>query len=560
MILVREIRILRTQETGREILQGSFPDVREKVRKKLRLPSKTAFTCRILQHTLDARKKPQIFDVYTAAAEGIRGESELVQRLNDQNVLLYEEPVYLPAGSLCPAIGETSLRPIVIGAGPAGLFCALLLASAGKRPLLLERGKAVEEREQDVSGFWKGGKLDPDSNVQFGEGGAGTFSDGKLMTRIHDPEGRIRFVLETFVEAGAPAEILTESRAHIGTDCLRETVRGLRKKITGLGGEIRFGACVDRFESNADGRISAVILKSGERIPADTVVGAFGHSARDTFKMLQETGVSMEAKDFAVGFRILHSQEFIDRVQYGLKDPEVLRKLCLPPAAYQLQAKTSSGRGVYSFCMCPGGRIINASSEERRLAVNGMSSHGRDSGYANSGLVVAVRKSDFPGEDPLRGMRFQEQLEEAAFRAGDACIPVQRAGAYFSYLSGKRRLSEGAFSDPASVPGPAYEHPGFCGMIRETSLTGLLPPELEAAYEEGLRVLDRKIPGFAGGDGVLLAGVESRTSSPVRILRDDHCQGSLKGFYPCGEGAGYAGGITSAAVDGLKVAEAVIHA
>ncbi len=564
MILIREIRILRT-----EAAQDIQPLLKNRIERKLKL-RRAHFSFRILKHTLDARKKPQIFDVYTVCVDGLKDEQAVLVRLKDPDVIPYMPSGYAYAdpatehasASGAPAVKIPGIRPVIIGAGPAGLFCGLLLAMYGRKPLILERGGPVESRSRDVSEFWETGRLNPDSNVQFGEGGAGTFSDGKLLTRIHDPEGRIRFVLEQLVRAGAPEEILTETRAHIGTDCLKETVIGIREMILDLGGEIRYGTCVSGLETDFEccvtapsaRHISAVVLRSGEKIPAKQAVLAAGHSARDTFRMLQKEDILLEAKDFAVGFRILHPQSFIDSVQYGLADPESVRKLRLPPSIYEMSAK-AGGRSVYSFCMCPGGLIVNASSEEGRLCVNGMSNHDRNSGFANSGLVVTALKTDFPGNDPLRGMYFQEHLEETAFRRGKGSIPVQRGFVLFEHLS-----DTACAPDASCCSSDAFIHPAFCGRIREASMKGLLPEELENAYTAGLGILDKKIPGFITGDGVVFAGIESRTSSPVRIVRGDTLESSLHGLYPCGEGAGYAGGIISAAVDGLKVAEAILRA
>ena len=429
-------------------------------------------------------------------------------------------------------------RPVVVGFGPAGMFAALTLARAGWEPLVLERGLDVDRRRAAVLEFWGGGGLDPRSNVQFGEGGAGTFSDGKLTTRISDP--RMADVLEAFVAAGAPEEIRYLQKPHIGTDLLCGIVKNIRKEILRLGGEIRFGAQVTDLLSRE--RVEAVIVNGEERIPAEAVLLGIGHSARDTYEMLLERGASMEAKAFATGVRIEHPQEFIDRAQYG----EDAGNPLLPAADYAMTFKDGkTGRGAYSFCMCPGGRVVAAASEPGRVVTNGMSNYRRDSGIANAALLVTVTPEDF-GREPLDGMRFQRDCERLAFEiaGGDYRAPVQTVGDFL----------KGTFGSQQFLTTPTYR-PG----VRTADLRRCLPSFVTETLAAALPHFDRKIPGFAGAD-VVMTGVETRSSAPCRILRHrESLQSvSLSGLYPIGEGAGYAGGIMSAAADGMKGALALL--
>ena len=432
-------------------------------------------------------------------------------------------------------------RPVVVGMGPAGLFAGLALARMGARPVVIERGKPVEARAKDVEAFWNGGVFDPASNVQFGEGGAGAFSDGKLNSGIKD--ARCRRVLEAFVGAGAPEEILWEAKPHIGTDRLRGAVRGLREQILALGGEVRFETRLVGLETEG-GRVTGarVTGPAGEEtIPTDHVILAVGHSARDTFEWLHAMGLAMSPKPFAIGARVEHSQRMIDISQYG---PAAAHP-ALGAADYKLSVHLPGGRSVYTFCMCPGGQVVAAASEEGGVVTNGMSLFARDGENANSALLVNVTPEDFGGDDPLAGVRFQRKWERAAFAAGggDYRAPAQRVGDFMA-----RRPSEG----PGKVK-PSYR-PG----VKWGSVDACLPAFVTDAMREALPLLDRKLKGFADPDAVLTA-VETRSSSPVRIERDAACVSvTLRGLYPCGEGAGYAGGIMSAAVDGLRCAEAVL--
>ena len=531
----------------------SEADLEEKIRKTIKLKDRDTVRYRICKHSIDARKKPQLFDIYTVDADlkmGIKAERKLAAKLRNRNIAVVEESGY----QFPPAGGEKmNTRPVVIGAGPAGLFCALMLAEHGYRPILLERGRCVEERAKDIDRYWESGKLDPSSNVQFGEGGAGTFSDGKLNTQINDKTGRSEKVLQVFTEAGAPEDIRYESKPHIGTDLLRVVIPAIRNRILAAGGDVRFEAQVTDLVIG-DGSVRALVLADGSRLRTDTVVLAPGHSARDTIASLFQRGVPMEPKAFAVGLRVSHPQSLIDRAQYGVWEREEMRELGLSAAPYKLTAKAASGRGVYSFCMCPGGYIVDASSEPSRIAVNGMSEHARGSGRANSAIVCTIGPEEYGTDHPLSGMYFQQELEEKAYRIGQGAIPVQR------YIRMKENFEKRRNGEPvpADSPDPYLTSHDLCirGRWTPADLSELLPRALTADFIEGMEEFDHKIPGFAGEEA-FAAGIESRTSSPVRIPRGEDLQSRIRGLYPCGEGAGYAGGIMSAAMDGIRVAEAI---
>lgn len=513
----------------------SEQELEEKIRKCLRISPSESMEYEIFKRSIDARKKPEIYYQYTIDVQ-VKQEMALCRRLK-QNVQKIEPVVWQ-----APVPGTEPLHhaPVIAGAGPAGLFCSWLLAREGYRPVLLERGAPVAERIRDVNRFWNTGILHPNSNVQFGEGGAGTFSDGKLNTGVKDPRGRNRFILETLVRLGAPKEILYEQKPHIGTDLLSEIVSRMREEICALGGQVRFHSCLTDVSCREEGKercLQEITINQTVSMPAEILVAAIGHSARDTFQMFYDHEVPMEAKSFAVGVRIEHPQRMIQEMQYG---SVWARKL--PAASYKLAEKLENGRGVYTFCMCPGGYVVNASSEERRLAVNGMSYHDRAGKNANSAVIVTVSPRDFKEEHPLAGMEFQRRLESNAWREGQGAIPVQ---CFRDFCQGEKTLELGEIV------------PQGKGNYCLANVRAIFPEELSASLEEGIRAMDRKIPGFARGDA-LLSGVESRTSSPVRILRSESLESEVHGLYPCGEGAGYAGGITSAAIDGLKVAEMII--
>lgn len=492
----------------------------------------------IVRRSVDARKKPELFFNYILDME-VKNQKAVYRHCNRKQVIIQNEVKYR-----FPVSGYSGkIRPVIVGMGPAGLFCGYMLARAGFRPILLERGRAVEERIKDVEYFWNTGILNKESNVQFGEGGAGTFSDGKLNTLVKDKYGRNREVLSILVEEGAPGEILYDHKPHIGTDMLLKVVKNIREHIKALGGEVHFESKVTGFEVK-DGRLTGIVVNNEEKIPAEYAVLALGHSARDTFKVLYDMGMDMEAKSFAVGFRVEHPQEMINMSQYGHKNVAILGN-----APYKLTASSSDGRGVYSFCMCPGGYVVNASSEEGRLAVNGMSYSGRDGQNANSAIIISVTPKDYGSSHPLAGMEFQRRLEENAFKAGKGKIPVERYGDF------KKALGGGTQSD-TGIQIPEGFSPCIKGKWCYAGVHEILPEELNRAFMEGMEQFGKTIKGY-DHEYVLIEGIESRTSSPVRINRDEKLQSSVKGIYPCGEGAGYAGGITSAAMDGIKTAEEI---
>lgn len=525
--------------------------LKKRIQRILSLKPEEPFSWNIMRHSVDARKKPELFDVYSVAVslkEGENRERRIVKHLRTRNVIYKEKQSYVfpKAPKEAPRLHH---RPVVIGFGPAGMFSALWLARAGYRPIVLERGQSMEQRIRTVEHFWESGELNPESNIQFGEGGAGTFSDGKLTTNVKDAFGRKEEAARVFIGAGAPEDIAYESLPHIGTDVLRQVVVNIRNEIISLGGEIRFCSKAEDYVTE-DEKISAVRVKEAGKsyiLNSDCVILAPGHSSRDTIRGLYERNLPMRQKAFAVGFRVSHSQKLLNEQQYGISDKKEMEQRKLPAVSYKLTAHPSSGRGVYSFCMCPGGYIVNASSEPGRLAVNGMSNYKRDSDRANSAIVMTVNGEDFGSDDVLAGMLFQEVLEKKAYEIANGRIPVER---YEEFKARKdfpvRELSQ-------------EETEQLClkGLSAHASLNGLLPLKLERDFIEGMETFGRKIPGFAGEDA-LVCGLESRTSSPVRILRDEHFESGIHGLYPCGEGAGYAGGITSAAIDGMKTAEMII--
>jgi uncharacterized FAD-dependent dehydrogenase len=531
--------------------------------KRLRLPADALLGHQLVKRSIDARKSGQIQLTYSLDLELAPGlETKLLQRFRGDSHLApspesrYQAPWQAPP-QLSQRLGHDLPRPVVIGAGPCGYFAALLLAQMGLKPLLLERGQAIKQRSADTFGFWKGrSPFNPESNAQFGEGGAGTFSDGKLYSQVRDPGHRGRKVLEELVAAGANPEILVLHRPHIGTYKLATVVRGLRAQIESLGGEIRFGSRVERLELEAidpagaaadapQFRVTGVTLADHSVIAADQVVLAVGHSARDTFAMLHQQAVAMELKPFSVGLRIEHPQALIDQARWGACAGHPL----LGSAEYKLVHHASNGRCAYSFCMCPGGLVVGATSEVGRVVTNGMSQHSRNERNANSAIVVSIEPADVepfgdgPG-DPLAGIAFQRHWEEKAFALGGSsyAAPGQRLDDFL----GNR--SSGALGSVT----PSYE-PG----VRLTNLESALPPYVIEALREALPAFNRTIPGYAMADA-LLTGVETRTSSPLRLPRNGGLESvNTRGLYPAGEGAGYAGGILSAAIDGIRVAEAV---
>lgn len=483
---------------------------------------------RILRRSIDARHKDRIIAVYTVecAAPGER----LPKPETYKTMRLPKEP---------------DISPVVVGSGPAGMLCALTLAEAGARPVILERGGSVDERVQAVERYCSGESLDTESNIQFGEGGAGTFSDGKLNTGIRDV--RIARVFRVFIEAGAPEDIAWQAKPHIGTDILRTMVRNIRKRIEALGGTYCFNTKLVDIEEKG-GQVAAVrVISNGEEreIPCERLVLATGHSARDTFEMLERHGVALQQKAFSMGARIEHPQTLVDRAQYGAFAGKI------GAADYKLAAKARDGRGVYTFCMCPGGNVVAAASEPETVVTNGMSLRARDGRYANSAVLVSVNPSDFPDSSPLAGMYMQREVERAAYKTVRSLSPESPAACAPAQLLGDLMAGR-------SSVGKKIETTYRTGVVGG-DLSGFLPEFVVRGIADGCAQFDRRLRGFASPDAVLIAP-ETRSSSPVRILRDDTFQSSLRGMYPCGEGAGYAGGITSAAVDGIKCAEQVLEA
>ena len=486
----------------------------------------------VLKRSVDARKKDDIALVYTIAVK-VPHESQVLKKCRSKKVSYYEDKLYqFPVKRL-----RLARRPVIVGTGPAGLFCGLMLARVGARPILLERGQDVDARTQAVERFWQTGELDPKSNVQFGEGGAGTFSDGKLNTGVNDP--RMRFILEEFCRHGAPPEIRYDAAPHVGTDYLRRVVKSIREELLSLGAEVRFGHQLVGLHI-VENRVQGVEVLGPEgtyQMETDTVVLALGHSARDTFEMLHRTGVPMEPKQFAMGVRIEHLQRDMTMFQYGAEIAG------LPVASYKVSCHPETGRGAFSFCVCPGGVVVGAASEPGRLCTNGMSYHARDLENINGGLLVSVGPEDFGSDHPLAGIALQRQLEAAAFALGGG-----------DYHAPCQRLEDFLLHRPSAGPGKVQ--PSYRPGVTWTDLHQCLPAFITDTLEAAIPMLGKKLPGFDDPDAVLTA-IESRSSSPVRLPRDESGQSAIGGLYPCGEGAGYAGGIMSAAADGIRTAERI---
>ncbi len=495
------------------------------VANKLHINKNDILDLNIIKESIDSRHKPDIYFVYEVDVK-LKNESN-IKFNNDIFVSPKEEYEFTPKGDI-----NLNHRPIIVGAGPAGLFTAYQLATYGYKPIIIERGNKVEDRIKDVENFLKTGVLNTESNVQFGEGGAGTFSDGKLNTMVKDKEHRSKKVLETFVKFGAPASILYSFKPHIGTDLLINVIANMRNEIIKLGGEFRYNSKLEDIviENNKIAKVKV----NDEYIDTDVLVLALGHSARDTFYMLNNY-LHIEPKPFALGVRIEHKQSMIDKSQYGMVSN------ILGPASYKLAHTCKNGRGVYTFCMCPGGYVINSSSEKGLLAVNGMSNHARDTENANSALIVTVTPNDF-GTNPLDGIEYQRKLEKKAYEINNGKIPVQL---YKDFKLNQKSTSFGEVK------------PIFKGNYELSNINEILPKYITESLIEGIEEFNKKIKGFSSDDAIL-AAIESRTSSPVRIVRDENYI-SIEGVYPCGEGAGYAGGITSAAIDGIKISEAIMN-
>ena len=508
MIRIRNIKVSLNSSLDKEL------------RKLLKIKD---FEYTLVKKSLDARKK-QISYIYTVDVNCSLND---VKRMNDNiTVAPKEEYKFIITGDK-----KQEKRPVIVGAGPSGLFIAYLLSLNGYDPILIERGEDVDNRVKTIEEFWKNNNLNVESNVQFGEGGAGTFSDGKLNTLVNDKEFRKKFVLETFVKFGANEKIIYDAHPHIGTDVLRVVVKNMRNSIIEHGGSVRFNTKLTNINIS-DNTLKSIEVNNSEIIECDSLFLCVGHSARDTFYMLNDVGIEMSSKPFAVGVRIIHNEADISKSMYG-EDYKYLE-----PASYKLTYNTSEGRGVYSFCMCPGGYVVNASSEKNRLCINGMSNEKRDSGASNSAIVVTVNKNDF-GDSIFGGIEFQRKLEEKAYTLGNGLIPLQRFEDY-----SKNRVSD---------------HIGRINAITKgkysfANLNELFPEFINKSLKDGINYFEGKIKGYSDPDSLVL-GIEARTSSPIKMFRDDSLESNIKGIYPTGEGAGYAGGITTAAIDGIKQAE-----
>lgn len=523
------INVIRVRQIKVEITKYEKSNIKSKIAHKLKIKASDILDYQVVKKSIDARDKENILYVYETDVK-VLNEDKVLKRNNSTDISISSSLEYI-----VPKEGNKKLddKIIVIGSGPAGLFCAYMLASYGYNPLIIERGEKVEDRIETVEEFFKTNKLNPNSNIQFGEGGAGTFSDGKLNTLTKDKFNRARKVFEIFIENGAKEEIMYLNKPHIGTDILREVIKNMRNKIISLGGIFLYNSTVTDLDIS-DNKIKGVIVNNKDYISCNLCVLAIGHSARDTFYMLKDKKINMQSKNFAVGVRIEHPQEMINEARYGKYAKN------LPSADYKLTYKSSNGRGVYSFCMCPGGFVVNASSEDKRLVVNGMSNYKRNERNANSAIVVTVSGKDFK-DDVMGGIEFQRKLEEKAYSLGKGLIPAQLFG---DYLNNKTSTKLGKVI------------PNTKGNYNFANLNELFPEDINTSLKEGIKYFDKIIPGFKRNDSILL-GVESRTSSPIVIKRNEDLISNIDGLYPCGEGAGYAGGITTSAIDGIKVFESI---
>lgn len=520
MIRVRQIFIDIEHDTKEEIIK--------KIVKKLKIKKEEIIDIKINKKSLDARKKNNLHYVYEIDLK-VKNEDKILKKNNSKDIFITPEETYEFEITGTQKMNE---RPIIVGAGPAGLFAAYMLAENGYHPLIIERGEKTEDRIKTVEEFWKNNNLNEESNVQFGEGGAGTFSDGKLNTLVKDKNYRMKKAFEIFVECGAPKEILYINNPHIGTDNLRKIIINMRNKIIEYGGEFRYNTKLTNIiiENN---QIKQIEVNNKELINCENLILAIGHSARDTFEMLSKNKMEMSPKPFAVGVRVIHNQELINNNQYG-------KNKNLPSASYKLTYQTKEKRGVYSFCMCPGGYVVNSSSEKNHLVINGMSNYKRDTGYANSAIVVTVSPNDFDNE-LFGGVKFQRKLEQKAYEIGKGKIPMQT---YENFKNNK------------TIETKIKQEKMLKGDYMSANLNEIFPNYITASLKEAIEYFDTKIPGFKDKNTLLL-GVETRTSSPIRINRDETYQSNIKGIYPCGEGSGYAGGITTSAMDGIKISEQI---
>ncbi len=517
MIRIRQIKLN---------INHNEEDLKKKIINKLNIDKADIKSFKINKQSIDARKG-EINYVYEVDIE-TNNEQKILKR-NIKDVIETKDETY---SFNITGKKQMKHRPIIIGSGPAGLFAGYMLAKHGYKPIIIERGEEIDKRVETVNKFWKEGTLNPNSNVQFGEGGAGTFSDGKLNTSVKDKEHRGKEVLKIFTNNGAPKEILYINKPHIGTDLLRNVIKNIRNEIIKYGGSFKYNTCFNDIFVK-DNKIASIKVNN-KIIETDNLILATGHSSRDTFEMLLNKGIHMKPKPFAIGIRIQHPQKLIDKNQYG-KD-----NLNLPKASYKLTYKASNGRGVYSFCMCPGGFVVNSSSEKNMLSINGMSNHSRDEENANSAIVVTITPKDF-GENPLDGIKYQRTLEEKTYKEGNGKIPVQL---FKDFIENKTSTKFGKIN------------PIFKGKYTFSNLNNIFPQYINDSLKEGILYFNKKIKDFAADD-VIIAAIESRTSSPIKIERDENFMANIKGIYPCGEGAGFAGGIMTAAMDGIKVAESI---
>ena len=517
MIRIRQIKLK---------IDHNEEDIKSKIASKLNIDQTDITMLKINKQSIDARKE-EITYVYEVDIE-TKDEQKILKR-NNKDVIKTPDETYKFKITGTKAMKN---RPVIIGSGPAGLFAGYMLAKHGYKPIIIERGEEIDKRVETVNKFWNEGILNPNSNVQFGEGGAGTFSDGKLNTSVKDKEHRGKEILRIFTNNGAPKEILYINKPHIGTDLLRNVIKNIRNEIIKYGGTFKYNSCLNDIIIKNNEITSLKI--NDELLNTNNVILATGHSSRDTFKMLINRGINIKSKPFAIGVRIQHSQKLINENQYGKDNPN------LPKASYKLTYKSSNGRGVYSFCMCPGGFVVNSSSEKDMLSINGMSNHERNEENANSAIVVTITPEDF-GTSPLDGIKYQRKLERITYEEGNGKIPVQL---FKDFIENKTSTKFGKIN------------PVFKGKYTFSNLNNIFPKFISNSLKEGIQYFDKKIPGFARDDAIL-AAIESRTSSPVKIERDENFMANIKGIYPCGEGAGFAGGIMTAAMDGIKVAEAI---